>query len=182
MEMLLDENDSKPENVILLQEKAGFQDMMDSMMEMAEQKLKRLNERKRETLPLSDLCIGMQCGGSDSFSGVTANPSAGYAADLLVQAGATVLFSEVTEVRDGVHLLAERCVDNQVGKKLIAEMKWYDNYLAGGEWTALRTRAPAIKKAGCPISWRKRWDRSQNRESPRLWRSCPRLRGRQSTA
>ncbi len=148
VEMLLDESDSKPENVIILQEKSGFQDMMGSMMEMAEQKLKRLNERKRETLPLSDLCIGMQCGGSDAFSGVTANPSAGYAADLLVQAGATVLFSEVTEVRDGVHLLAERCVDNQVGKKLIAEMKWYDNYLAGGGVDRSENPSPGNKKGG----------------------------------
>ena len=64
----------------------------------------------------------MQCGGSDAFSGVTANPSAGYAADMLVKGGATVLFSEVTEVRDGVYLLAERCVNEEVGKKLAAEM------------------------------------------------------------
>ena len=74
-------------------------------------------ERRREELPLSDLLIGMQCGGSDAFSGVTANPSAGYAADMLVGAGATVLFSEVTEVRDGVHLIAERCVSRNEMKQ-----------------------------------------------------------------
>lgn len=69
-------------------------------MAMAEKKLQRLNLRHREELPLSELLIGMQCGGSDAFSGLTANPSAGYAADMLVKGGATVLFSEVTEVRD----------------------------------------------------------------------------------
>lgn len=148
VEMLLEKTDVKPENIIVLQEKAGFRDMIDSMMEMAERKLKRLNERKRETLPLSDLCIGMQCGGSDAFSGVTANPSAGYAADLLVQAGATVLFSEVTEIRDGVHLIAERCVDERTGKKLAAEMKWYDRYLENGGVDRSANPSPGNKKGG----------------------------------
>ena len=72
-------------------------------MDMAEKKLQKLNLRHREELPLSELLIGMQCGGSDAFSGITANPSAGYAADMLVKGGATVMFSEVTEVRDGAH-------------------------------------------------------------------------------
>ena len=83
VEMLCEEADITPENVIILQEKKGFDDMIDSLMEMADKKLAILNERKRQTLPLSDLLIGMQCGGSDAFSGVTANPSAGYAADML---------------------------------------------------------------------------------------------------
>ncbi|MGX8710294.1 MAG: galactarate dehydratase [bacterium] len=148
VEMLLDSGDIKAENVIVLQDKSGFQAMMDAIMEMAEQKLKRLNARKRETLPLSDLCIGMQCGGSDAFSGVTANPSAGYAADLLVQAGATVLFSEVTEVRDGVHLIAERCIDDSVGKKLADEMKWYDRYLENGGVDRSANPTPGNKKGG----------------------------------
>ena len=60
--------------------------------------------RARPARP-SDLVVGMQCGGSDAFSGVTANPAVGFAADLLVRAGATVMFSEVTEVRDAIHLL-----------------------------------------------------------------------------
>lgn len=148
VEMLLDEGDIKPENVLILQEKAGFHDMIDSIMKMAEQKLERLNIRKRETLPLSDLCIGMQCGGSDAFSGVTANPSAGYAADLLVQGGATVLFSEVTEVRDGVYLIGERCIDDKVGKKLAAEMKWYDKYLEDGGVDRSANPTPGNKKGG----------------------------------
>ncbi len=55
----------------------------------------------RETVPASELVVGLQCGGSDAFSGVTANPAVGFCADLLVRAGASVMFSEVTEVRDG---------------------------------------------------------------------------------
>ena len=106
--------------------------MMQAILDMAEKKLQKLNLRHREKLPLSELLIGMQCGGSDAFSGITANPSAGYAADMLVKGGATVLFSEVTEVRDGVPMLAARCVSAPVRDKLAAEMKWYDDYLAEG--------------------------------------------------
>lgn len=148
VEMLLDEADISPENVIILQEKKGFDDMIHSLMEMAEKKLERLNRRRRRTLPLSDLLIGMQCGGSDAFSGVTANPSAGYAADMLVKGGATVMFSEVTEVRDGVYLLGERCVNEEVGKKLAAEMKWYDNYLENGQVDRSANPTPGNKKGG----------------------------------
>ncbi len=72
---------------------------------MADARLAVLNQRRRETCPASDLVVGLQCGGSDAFSGVTANPAVGFAADLLVRAGASVMFSEVTEVRDAIHLL-----------------------------------------------------------------------------
>lgn len=64
----------------------------------------------------------MQCGGSDAFSGVTANPAVGYASDLLVRCGATVMFSEVTEVRDAIHLLTPRAINEEVGKRLLEEM------------------------------------------------------------
>ena len=104
-------------------------------MDMAEKKLQKLNLRHREELPLSELLIGMQCGGSDAFSGITANPSAGYAADMLVKGGATVMFSEVTEVRDGVPMLA-------------AEMKWYDDYLAEGGVDRDANPTPGNKKGG----------------------------------
>lgn len=148
VEMLLDQADICPENVIILQEKKGFNAMIDALMEMADRKLAVLNQRKRETLPLSELLIGMQCGGSDAFSGVTANPSAGYAADMLVKGGATVLFSEVTEVRDGVYLLGRRCVNEEVGKKLAAEMKWYDHYLDAGQVDRSANPTPGNKKGG----------------------------------
>lgn len=144
--MITDQVD--PEHVLLLQDYQGFDVMVQAIMDMAEKKLQRLNERRRETLPLSDLIIGMQCGGSDAFSGVTANPSAGYASDLLVSGGATVLFSEVTEVRDGVHLLAERCVNEEVSKKLAREMQWYDHYLEEGQVDRSANPTPGNKKGG----------------------------------
>lgn len=146
--MLLEKEDITPENVLFLQDIKGFDAMIAAIMAMAERKLKKLNTRRRETLPLSELLIGMQCGGSDAFSGVTANPAAGYAADMIVQAGGTVLFSEATEVRDGVHLMAERCVDEAACKKLAGEMRWYDEYLARGGTDRSANPTPGNKLGG----------------------------------
>lgn len=147
-DMLVGAENNTPENVVILQECKGFAGCMDAIMTMAEKKLAILNQRQREELPLSELLIGMQCGGSDAFSGVSANPSAGYAADMLVQGGATVLFSEVTEVRDGVHLIAERCVSAEVRDKLAAEMRWYDSYLANANVDRSANPTPGNKAGG----------------------------------
>ena len=116
-----------------------------------------MNQRKRVTLPLSKLCIGMQCGGSDAFPALQQIPSAGYAADMLVKGGATVLFSEVTEVRDGVHYLAERCISPEVRDKLAAEMRWYDNYLAEGEVDRSANPTPGNKKGGLCNIGKRQW-------------------------
>lgn len=134
--------------IIVLQEEHGYGAMLADILSAAEKCLQRLNRRKRETLPVSMLTIGLQCGGSDAFSGVTANPAIGYAADLLVRGGATVLFSEVTEVRDGIHLLLPRSAAPEVEKKLIKEMQWYDHYLELGGADRSANPAPGNKKGG----------------------------------
>lgn len=134
--------------IVILQEQHGFSKMVEKIMEEAAKQLKKINSRQRVICPVSDLVVGMQCGGSDAFSGVTANPAVGYAADLLVRAGATVLFSEVTEVRDGIHLLTPRAVNEAVGRKLIQEMKWYDHYLELGEVDRSANTTPGNKKGG----------------------------------
>ena len=137
-----------PDTVLMLQDYHGFAAQVEAIMAMAKTKLEKLNQRRRETLPLSDLIIGMQCGGSDAFSGITANSAAGYASDLLVSAGATVLFSEVTEVRDGVYLLGERTVDESTCRKLGQEMLWYDRYLERGGVDRSANPTPGNKKGG----------------------------------
>lgn len=136
------------EDIVRLQDQNGFTNMVAEILEKAEEKLEKLNRRERETCPVSDLVIGLQCGGSDAFSGVTANPAVGYAADLLVRAGATVLFSEVTEVRDAIHLLTPRAVNEEVGQALIREMKWYDEYLQKGEADRSANPSPGNKTGG----------------------------------
>src|SRR5213079_3685271 len=102
--------------------------IVDTIVTMAERRLQVHDQRRRETCPAADLIVGLQCGGSDAFSGVTANPAVGFAADLLVRAGATVMFSEVTEVRDAIHLLTPRAATRDVARDLIREMRWYDDY------------------------------------------------------
>ncbi len=90
----------------------------------------------------------MQCGGSDAFSGVTANPAVGYASDLLVRCGATVMFSEVTEVRDAIHLLTPRAINEAVGKRLLDEMARTITTLIWGKPIAALTLPSATTKGG----------------------------------
>src|SRR6201999_3484945 len=136
--------------IVRMQDEAfdGFGAIVDAIMAQADTRLAVLNRRRRETCPASDLVIGLQCGGSDAFSGVTANPAVGFAADLLVRAGATVMFSEVTEVRDAIHLLTPRAVNQDVADALVREMSWYDRYLAGGEADRSANTTPGNKKGG----------------------------------
>jgi galactarate dehydratase len=136
--------------IVRMQDEAfdGFGAIVNAVMTRAETRLKILNKRQRETCPASDLVIGLQCGGSDAFSGVTANPAVGFAADLLVRAGATVMFSEVTEVRDAIQLLTRRAVNEDVGRALIREMEWYDSYLARGGADRSANTTPGNKQGG----------------------------------
>jgi galactarate dehydratase len=126
----------------------SFGEIVAAIMELAERRLTQLNKRRRVTRPASDLVVGVQCGGSDAFSGVTANPAVGYATDLLVRAGATVMFSEVTEVRDAIHLLTARAANEQVARDLIREMAWYDDYLARGGVDRSANPSPGNKRGG----------------------------------
>jgi galactarate dehydratase len=136
--------------IVRMQDEAfdGFGAIVDAIMTQAEARLKVLNQRKRETCPAADLVIGLQCGGSDAFSGVTANPALGFAADLLVRAGATVMFSEVTEVRDAIQLLTRRAINEDVGRALVREMAWYDAFLARGGADRSANTTPGNKKGG----------------------------------
>jgi galactarate dehydratase len=126
----------------------GFAGTVAAILRAAEIRLDQLNRRSRKPCPASELVVGLQCGGSDAFSGVTCNPAVGYAADLLVRAGATVLFSEVTEVRDAIHLLTPRAVNPDVARDLVREMRWYDEYLARGSADRSANPTPGNKRGG----------------------------------
>ncbi|MCV2367293.1 galactarate dehydratase [Roseateles oligotrophus] len=137
-------------DVVRLQDDAhiGFQSMLDSIMRSAERHLQRLNQRRRETVPASELVVGVQCGGSDAFSGLTANPAVGFCTDLLVRAGATVMFSEVTEVRDAVDQLTGRAATAEVAEAIKREMAWYDAYLQRGSADRSANTTPGNKAGG----------------------------------
>ncbi len=140
----------EPLDVVCLQdaEHVGFMSMIDAIVEQARGHLERLNARRRETVPASELVVGVQCGGSDAFSGVTANPAVGFATDLLVRAGASVMFSEVTEVRDGIDQLTARASTPDVAQAMVAQMAWYDAYLARGRVDRSANTTPGNKKGG----------------------------------
>jgi galactarate dehydratase len=137
-------------DVVCLQDDkhTSFMSMIESVVQQAIPHLERLNARRRETVPASELVVGVQCGGSDAFSGVTANPAVGYCADLLVRAGATVMFSEVTEVRDAVDQLTSRAVNEDVARGIVREMAWYDEYLRRGSVDRSANTTPGNKKGG----------------------------------
>ncbi|MFD1484480.1 UxaA family hydrolase [Lacticaseibacillus baoqingensis] len=138
----------QPENLVILQEQHGFKGMIDAIYNMADKKLAKLNQRTRTKQPLSKLLIGLQCGGSDAFSGVSGNTSVGYAADMLVKAGATVMFSEVTEVRDGVQFIANRITTPETCEKFKEQVGWYDDYLAKAKVDRSANPSPGNKKGG----------------------------------
>jgi galactarate dehydratase len=142
--------DAQQLDVVCLQDDAhvGFLSMIDAILATAEQHLQRLNARRRVTVPASELVVGVQCGGSDAFSGVTANPAVGYCTDLLVRAGASVMFSEVTEVRDGIDQLTSRATSPEVAQAMIREMAWYDAYLQRGKVDRSANTTPGNKKGG----------------------------------
>jgi len=126
----------------------GFGAMVDAILRQAVAHLERLNARRRETVPASALVVGVQCGGSDAFSGVTANPAVGFCTDLLVRAGASVMFSETTEVRDGIAQLTARAATPDVAQALVREMAWYDAYLQRGSVDRSANTTPGNKKGG----------------------------------
>jgi galactarate dehydratase len=143
-------DEDAPLDVVCLQDDKhiGFGSMIDSIVASAKTHLERLNARRRETVPASELVVGVQCGGSDAFSGVTANPAVGFCTDLLVRAGATVMFSEVTEVRDGIDQLTARAATPEVADAMIREMAWYDAYLKRGAADRSANTTPGNKKGG----------------------------------
>jgi galactarate dehydratase len=143
-------NEADKLDVVCLQNDAhiGFMSMVESIVRQAEVHLARLNARRRETVPASELVVGVQCGGSDAFSGVTANPAVGFCTDLLVRAGASVMFSETTEVRDGIDQLTSRASSPEVAQAMIREMAWYDAYLKRGSVDRSANTTPGNKKGG----------------------------------
>lgn len=106
------------------------------------------NQATRAEAPVSELVIGMQCGGSDGYSGITANPALGYASDLLVRHGGTTILSETSEIYGAEHLLTRRAETVEVGEKLIERVRWWEDYTArnGGEMD--NNPSPGNKRGG----------------------------------
>ena len=118
-----------------IQDAGGTRRAVERGIAMIHEMLPEANKVAREPLPASELTLALQCGGSDAYSGITANPSLGAAADLLVRHGGTAILSETPEIYGAEHLLTRRAVTPEVGEKLIERIRWWEGYTArnGGE-------------------------------------------------
>lgn len=114
--------------MINIQDQGGVKKTVQRAKEVLKELLPEANKAKRETCPASELILATECGGSDGYSGITANPAIGYAADLLVGQGGTAILSEVPEIYGGEHLLTRRAVSKEVGEKLIERIRWWEHY------------------------------------------------------
>ncbi len=106
------------------------------------------NRAERTPIPISEITVGMQCGGSDGYSGITANPALGVASDLLVRHGGTTILSETSEIYGAEHLLTRRAVSRDIGEKLLERVRWWEDYAArnGGEMD--NNPSPGNKRGG----------------------------------
>src|SRR5436190_2616092 len=147
-----------------IQEIGGTRKTVEAGVAFVREALNDANRVKREPVPASELTVALQCGGSDGYSGVSANPALGAASDLLVRHGGTVILSETPETYGAEHLLTRRAVSREVGEKLVALMRWWEDYTAregaemnanpspgnkaGGLTTILEKSLGAMAKAG----------------------------------
>ena len=116
--------------VITIQEDGGFAQTVEQGVQAVLRLLPLANRFERETAPVSELVLALQCGGSDGWSGVTANPGLGKACDLIVRQGGTVVLGETTEVYGAEHLLTRRARNREVGEQLVDRIRWWEEYTA----------------------------------------------------
>jgi altronate hydrolase len=115
---------------LIIQEEGGLVETVEAGARAVESLLPVAEARRRETVPASELVVALQCGGSDAWSGITANPALGYAVDLLVAQGGTAVLGETPEVYGAEHLLTRRAVSEEVGRKLVERIEWWERYTA----------------------------------------------------
>ncbi|WP_281857967.1 UxaA family hydrolase [Litoreibacter halocynthiae] len=106
------------------------------------------NTATRQPAPVSHLMVGMQCGGSDGYSGITANPALGVASDLVVRHGGTTILSETSEIYGAEHLLTRRAATVEVGEKLIDRVRWWEDYTARNKGEMDNNPSPGNKRGG----------------------------------
>lgn len=125
-----EKNFDKPVYKIGIQESGGTQAAIEKGLKAVEEMLPLVNESVRQGVSVSELVLGVKCGGSDGFSGISANPSLGYCSDLLVRSGGTVLITEVPEFCGAEHILANKAKDAETGRKVYEMVDWYKKYAA----------------------------------------------------
>ena len=131
-----------------IQDTGGTTKTVARGVSMIEEMLPHANEASREPVAASNVVVGLQCGGSDGYSGITANPALGAAVDILVRHGGTAILSETPEIYGAEHLLTRRAVSRAVGEKLIARIKWWEAYTAREQGEMNNNPSPGNKAGG----------------------------------
>lgn len=116
--------------VMNIQEQGGVAKTVNRAVDQIREMLPEINRARRESIPISELMLGLECGGSDGNSGTTANPALGYCSDMLVAAGGTSVLSETPEIYGGEHLLTRRSVTREIGEALLERIRWWVDYTA----------------------------------------------------
>jgi arabinonate dehydratase len=130
-----------------IQDSGGTAKAIAKGIEFVREMLPEANKIARQPVPASRLVVGLQCGGSDGYSGITANPALGAAVDLLVRNGGTAILSETPEIYGAEHLLTQRAVSRAVGEKLIKRFHWWQDYCSRNN-AELDNNPSAGNKAG----------------------------------
>ena len=131
-----------------IQEIGGTKKTVAAGVEAIKAMLPKVNAVKRENVPASELVLALQCGGSDGYSGITANPALGAAVDLLVKHGGTAILSETPEIYGAEHLLTRRAATREIGEKLISMIHWWEDYTARNKMEMNNNPSPGNKAGG----------------------------------
>ena len=131
-----------------IQSVAGLQKTIELGVKKVREMLPIVNAAQRTPCPVSELKVALQCGGSDAWSGITANPALGEACDLLVAQGGTGVLAETPEIYGAEHLLTERAIDRATGDRLIGLINWWEDYTARNRGSMDNNPSPGNKKGG----------------------------------
>ncbi|TQM02017.1 UxaA family hydrolase [Pseudonocardia kunmingensis] len=139
---------SRPVETMTIQEQGGTVATVRAAVEALKAMLPKANEVTRQTVPASELVLGLNCGGSDAYSGITANPALGAAVDLLVRHGGTAVLGETPEVYGAEHLLTRRAVSPEIAEKLVDQIHWWEAYTAKNNGSMDNNPSPGNKAGG----------------------------------
>jgi altronate hydrolase len=131
-----------------IQGSGGTRRTIDEGIARVKAMLPLANQARREPMPAGHIIVGLQCGGSDGYSGITANPALGAAVDRLVAHGGTAILSETPEIYGAEHLLTRRAVSRAVGEKIVARIKWWEDYTARNHGEMNNNPSPGNKAGG----------------------------------
>ena len=131
-----------------IQDEGGTKKIINNVSSQIIEMLPELNKEKRVKIPISELTVGLQCGGSDAYSGITANPALGYASDLIIKHGGSTILSETPEIYGAEHLLIERASNSDLVNKLQKQIEWWKHYTFINDGSLDNNPSPGNKKGG----------------------------------